>query len=171
MKLLITNEELTKRIKELGNVISNDFFGQQDIIVAPVLNGGLVFAGHLIPHLNFPLKFDYFHTSRYKDDEEGTELLFIHNPTIDLDGKIILLVDDIYDSGITLDTIESYCYEQGAKLVIKIVLLNKQKAIETPPKYVGFNIPDHFVYGFGLDRKGFYRNLDSIYYDEKGLNS
>lgn len=164
MKILLTNEELIRRIKELGIIISNDLFGQQDILVAPVLKGGLVFAGHLIPHLDFPFTLDHFHTSRYQNEEVGGELLFLHTPMIDLESKTVILIDDIYDAGITLDKIEEYCIKQGAKKVIKVVLLNKEKT-SNQPKYVGFNIEDHYVYGFGLDRAGYDRNLPFIAYN------
>ena len=165
MKILLTNKQINKRIKELAQIISNDLFGQENIIVAPVLKGGMLFGAHLFPHLGFPCKLEYFHTSRYQDKQEGSELIFIHEPMCDLKDTTVVLIDDIYDEGITLDKLEEYCYEQGAKKVVSVVLLTKNKTNKNP-KYVGFEIPDYFVYGFGLDEAGFNRNLTFIAYNE-----
>lgn len=165
MKVLITKEQLDFRIKTLGQTITNDLFGQQDIIVAPILKGGMIFASHLIPYIEVPLQVEYFHTSRYHG-EEAKELKFHYKPNIDYNGKTIILIDDIFDEGITLNEIEDYCLAQGAKKVLKVVLLDKEKCDIRPPKYVGFKIPNYFVYGFGLDVDGFQRNCQFIAYNE-----
>ncbi len=165
MKILITNEQIQEKIKELGEHITNIMVDKHDIIVAPILKGGLVFGSHLIPYLNFQFELDYFHTSRYKNNTYGSNLEIIYEPK-NLKGKTLILLDDIYDEGTTLDTLEARSKIRGASKVVKVVLLNKEKNKSNPPIFSGFKIPDYFVYGFGLDKNGFFRNLPYIAYDE-----
>lgn len=164
MKILLKKNEIEFRLRQLGDQISNDFFGQQDVIVAPVLKGGMMFAAFLMPHFEFPFQLDYVHASRYGFEQHGSDLNITYLPK-DIKDKTFILIDDIYDEGITLDAIEKLLLYHGAKKVVKVVLLDKNKT-EKKPKYVGFTIDDYFVYGFGMDLNGLCRNLPYIAYNE-----
>lgn len=165
MKILIKKNEIEFRLKQLGEHISNDFFGQQDVIVAPILKGGMMFACHLMPYFEFIFQVDYIHASRYGFEQHGSDLNITYLPK-NIKNKTFILIDDIYDEGITLDSIEKLLLYHGAKKVVKVVLLDKNKT-KKKPKYIGFSIDDHFVYGFGMDKEGLCRNLPYIAYDEE----
>lgn len=138
----------------------------ESVILFSVLQGGLVTTGHLLPKCNFLIELDYVHATRYRNQTLGSELEWLRHPVNSLKDKTVILVDDIFDEGITLAAIRQYCNEQRAKEVVSVVLLDKQhkrKAADFEPDYVALRIPDKYVFGFGLDYRGHYRNAPGIY--------
>lgn len=134
-------------------------------LVLCVLTGGVVTAGQLLPRLVFPLELDYIHASRYENRLTGGEIHWRALPRTELAGRTVLVVDDILDKGDTLAAIIDYCREQGAERVASAVLVRKR--VERPPAtaadFVGLEIPDRYVFGVGMDYRGFWRNLPGLY--------
>lgn len=132
-----------------------------------VLIGGIIPLGNLLPRLHFPLELDYVHATRYGTGQSGGILNWIAKPTHNLQGRTIVIVDDILDGGITMAEIVRYCEQQGAKKVYTAVLVDKVDArLEggTPrADFAGLQVENHFVFGYGLDYKNYLRNIPGIY--------
>ena len=129
------------------------------------MGGGLVFAGQLLTKLPFALEIDYVHASRYQNETVGKTLVWKALPKLDLTGRTVLLIDDILDEGITLNVIKEKCLELGAKEVFSAVLIEK-KLDHTKPitaDFVGLQVPNCYVFGYGMDAYGWWRNLSAIY--------
>ena len=170
-KLLYNNIEINKIIDDIGKAITNELETSNPIIM-PVMIGGLIFAGQLIPKLDFPLRIDYVHATRYSGDTHGGELNWLKKPNKSLSNETILLIDDILDEGITLSEIIKYCYSKGAKKVFSAVLVEKildhKKPIENID-FVGFTVPNIYVFGYGMDYYEYHRNAAGIYAVRKSL--
>jgi hypoxanthine phosphoribosyltransferase len=134
-------------------------------LVLCVMTGALVYAGHLLPRLSFTLDLDYVHASRYGMDRHGGALDWIARPRIGVANREVLLLDDILDEGITLNDIRQWLYAEGATQVEIAVLTHKAKSLPQPcqPDYPALVTPDRYVYGFGLDVDGLWRNADGIF--------
>lgn len=132
-----------------------------------VMNGGLIFAGQLLTKLVFPLEVEYIHASRYGSATTGSSLDWIVRPARNLEGRTVVLVDDILDEGVTLASIAGYCTEAGAAEVLTAVLVDKRHKRKVKPDYkadfTGIETADRFLFGYGLDYKGFWRNAPGIY--------
>ena len=144
--------------------ITHDMAGG-DVLVVCVMNGGLVASGALLPRLRFLLRVDYMHASRYRERTSGDELHWKIEPAQPLDGKDVLIIDDILDEGYTLDAIIRYCHQQSAASVRAAVLVQKKhdRGVRPPVDYVGLTVPDRYVFGYGMDYKGYWRNAPGIY--------
>ncbi|MGB2831475.1 MAG: hypoxanthine-guanine phosphoribosyltransferase [Methylotenera sp.] len=134
-------------------------------IVICVMGGGIVFAGQLLTQLNFPLEVDYVHASRYQNATIGKTLTWQALPKLSLTNRTVLLLDDILDEGITLLAIRDKCLSLGANHVFSAVLvekkLNKLKPIIAD--FVGLEVSNEYVFGYGMDVYGWWRNLPAIY--------
>lgn len=143
----------------------NERIGGLHPLVLCVMGGAVVFAGSLLPRLGFPLEFDYVHVSRYGDATAGGTLRWIATPHAEVAGRTILLLDDILDEGVTLAAIRERLAAQGASTVYAAVLA--EKSLDHPKsaraEFVGLTVPDRFVFGFGMDVHGAWRNLPAIY--------
>jgi len=130
-----------------------------------VMNGSVITAGHLLPKLSFLLELDYIHISRYGDKTVGGELTWHHSPITSVENRDVLLIEDIYDEGVTLQHLRRYCEEAGARTVKCVTLIEKLHGnkIGTPPEFVGLTVPDRYVFGFGMDYRGYWRNAPGIY--------
>lgn len=132
-----------------------------------VMNGGIIFTGHLITRLQFDMDIDYLHATRYRNQTKGGEVLdWIAEPRTSLEGRTVVILDDILDEGVTLDEIIKYCKAKGAKEVVTAVLLRKvhnRRLEHIDCDYTALEVEDRYVFGFGMDYKGHLRNLDSIY--------
>ncbi|MEJ2643663.1 MAG: hypoxanthine-guanine phosphoribosyltransferase [Gammaproteobacteria bacterium] len=140
--------------------------GDRNPIVLCVMTGGLVPAGQLITRLDFPLQLDYLHATRYRGDTRGGTLHWITRPTFDLKGRSVLVVDDILDEGLTLSAILDFCREQGAREVYSAVLVDKHHDRRPEPihaDFVGVEVGDRYVFGYGMDYKGYLRNAAGIF--------
>ena len=138
--------------------------GRNPLLLWP-MTGGVVLAGHLLPHLDFPLEFDYIHATRYAGALRGGELTWKVTPTAELAGRQVLIVDDVLDRGITLAALVDFCRREGAASVHSLVLVDKrcrrEAAIEAD--FVGLSTPDRYLFGWGMDYKGYLRNVPGIY--------
>lgn len=134
-------------------------------VVICVMGGGIVFAGQLLTQLNFPLEVDYVHASRYQNNTVGKTLTWQSLPKLNLNNRTVLLLDDILDEGITLLAIKEKCLELGAKVVFSAVLVEKTLSHAKPiaADFVGLKVPDRYVFGYGMDAYGWWRNLAAIY--------
>ncbi|MGA7802538.1 MAG: hypoxanthine-guanine phosphoribosyltransferase [Gammaproteobacteria bacterium] len=140
--------------------------GERNPIVLCVMTGGLVPAGHLITRLDFPLQLDYLHATRYRGETSGGQLHWITRPTFDLKDRSVLVVDDILDEGLTLGAIVSFCRQEGAREVYSAVLVDKHHDRRPEPihaDFVGVEVGDRYVFGYGMDYKGYLRNAAGIF--------
>ncbi len=139
--------------------------GSSNPIVVCLMNGGAVPFGQLLTRLQFPLQVDYVHATRYGERLRGGELEWISGPFLPARDRTVLLVDDILDEGTTLAAIEAHYRAGGAKEVYKAVLVRKDRIRKLPvvAEFVGLDIPDRYVFGYGMDYKGWLRNTPGIY--------
>ncbi|WEF31891.1 hypoxanthine-guanine phosphoribosyltransferase [Pseudoduganella chitinolytica] len=145
----------------------NERFGAEDEfpLVLGVMGGAVVFTGHLLPQLSFPLEFDYIHVSRYGDEDRGGEVVWKVVPRSNVAGRTVIVVDDILDEGETLAHVKQRLLDMGAKEVIIAVFADKAigKAKPVRADIVGLTIPNRFVVGFGMDAYGYWRNLPGLW--------
>ena len=160
--ILISRERIATRVSGLGEEILLDFKGTVPCVV-PVMSGGMIFAADLVRSLPVPLTIHPVSASSYGSSRMSSGSVEIGGilPR-DFAGKHVLLVDDILDTGLTLRILEKKIREAGAKDVKTCVLLRKASAAHLAADYVGFEIPDRYVIGYGLDLDGLHRNLPDI---------
>jgi len=135
-------------------------------VVLCVLTGGIIPTGHLLTRLAFPLESDYLHATRYRGQTSGREVEWVSEPGVSLAGRTVLVVDDILDEGNTLVDVIRFCKEAGAAQVYTAVLIRKRHDRRIPnvrADFVGLEVDDRYVFGFGMDYKGYLRNLNGIY--------
>ena len=163
-QLVHSPEVIADVIYRLGLEISSQLAHTNPVVIC-VMNGGLVFAGRLLTQFTFPLQVDYIHASRYQDQKEGQMLTWYATPRIDLNNRTVLLIDDILDEGITLQAIRDKCLVLGASAVFSVVLTEKslKRHADIRADYVGLTVPNRYVFGFGMDVHGYWRNLPAIY--------
>ena len=167
-KLLISEQEIQKRIKELGNELYRDFKNEEPILIG-VLNGGFIFLADLIRNINTDLEIDFIRISSYGDARESTGHIKVLKPlSADITGRPVIVVEDIVDSGLSIEFLENMLSAFTPKILKFATLLNKpsKNEIDIPVDYIGFNIEDKYVVGYGLDDSQFKRNLRAIYYIE-----
>ncbi|MDR0378910.1 MAG: hypoxanthine-guanine phosphoribosyltransferase [Candidatus Accumulibacter sp.] len=146
-------EQITQRLKDTNP------------LMLCVMNGGVPFAGRLLTRMRFPLDFDYIHVSRYGQEYSGGTLSWRVLPQTPVEGRTVLVVDDILDEGDTLAAIVGHMRELGATVCHTAVAVEKQKRGKKPiaADFVALTVPDRFVFGFGMDVRGKWRNLPAIY--------
>jgi hypoxanthine phosphoribosyltransferase len=129
------------------------------------MGGGVVFTGQLLPLLHFPIEFDYLHVTRYDGTTRGGALQWKVLPRQPIAGRVILVLDDILDEGHTLAAIRERLLSEGAAEVYCAVFTEKQTGRPKPIRsdFVGLKVPDRYVFGFGMDAEGAWRNLPAIY--------
>ena len=143
---------------------------EQCPLVLSVMGGAVVFTGQLLPLLEFPLNFDYLHVSRYNDKLKGGRVNWKVEPHTNVKDRVVLVLDDILDEGITLLNIKDELKLMGARSIVTVVLFDKKINIKksTRADFVGLAVPNKYVYGFGLDFKDRGRNLPNLYsFNEK----
>ncbi len=164
--LLITKAEVEVAITRLAHEITCQLDGATPVLLC-VMNGGLIFTGQLLTQLVFPLEVDYVHATRYGHETNGANLHWTVRPQLDLKGRTVLLLDDILDEGVTLAAIADYCRQQGAAEVLMAVLVEKLHLRKVTPgmraDFTGIEVGDRFLFGYGLDYKGYWRNAPGIY--------
>lgn len=163
-ELIHSAEEVNQAILQLALDITADYT-EKNPLVLTVMNGGIMFAGQLLPLLRFPLSCDYIHASRYRNATKGGKLEWVALPRESVKGRHVLLLDDILDEGHTLAAIKTELLSLGAQQVACAVLTNKNIEANKPIKadYIGLNLPNRFVFGCGMDVYGAWRNLPAIY--------
>lgn len=135
-------------------------------VVMSVMTGAMIPAGQLLTHLAFPLTIDYIHATRYGAETRGGSLKWITEPHRSFEGRVVLIVDDILDEGATLAAIVDYCRNNGASEVYTAVLVEKihtRKHEGMVADFVGLEVEDRYVFGYGMDYKGYLRNVAGIY--------
>ena len=156
-------QEVSDAIHASALQISQDLQDKSPLVLT-VMNGGLYFAGQLLPKLNFPLEQDYVQATRYQGGVEGKEIVWRAEPTDKIEGRVVLLLDDILDEGHTLVAIRDKCLALGA-LDVKIAVLTEKELSHSKPikaDYVGLTLPNRYVFGCGMDVYGWWRNLPEI---------
>ena len=162
-ELIYSPQEVSDAIHALALQISQDLQDQSPLVLT-VMNGGLYFAGQLLPKLNFPLEQDYVQATRYQGGVEGKKIVWRAEPTDKIKGRVVLLLDDILDEGHTLVAIRDKCLALGA-LDVKIAVLTEKELSHPKPikaDYVGLTLPNCYVFGCGMDVYGWWRNLPEI---------
>jgi len=141
---------------------------QAPLVTLTVMNGGMMFSSLALMQLDMTLECDYIHATRYAHNQTGGDLALLAEPKMDLHGRCVLLLDDIFDDGITLARVKQYCLDRGAIDVQTAVLIYKDKhRTEQPiaqPDFEALRVPDKFIFGMGMDASGLYRNAPGIYY-------
>ena len=163
-EILISEKQIRQRTRELGQEVSRDYEGQ-DLHLICVLKGGIVFLVDLMRELTVPHSVDFMATSSYGASTESSGAVRILKDLDDpIVGRNVLIVEDIIDTGHTLDYLTRILREREPASLRICTLLNKQerREVEIPIDYVGFNIPNKFVYGYGLDLDQLYRNLPYV---------
>ena len=164
IRVLLTEEEVDKRIQEIGEQISKDYAGKQVHLVC-VLKGGSFFMCELAKRITVPVSLDFMSVSSYGSDTKSSGVVkIVKDLDQPLDGKDVLIVEDIVDSGRTLGYLMEILRKRNPKSLHLCTLLDKPERRVTDVKvdYTGFNIPDEFVVGYGLDYDQKYRNLPYI---------
>ncbi|UTY40779.1 hypoxanthine phosphoribosyltransferase [Allocoprobacillus halotolerans] len=161
-EVLYTQEEIIEKCKELGQLISDDYAGKEVILVG-LLKGSVPFLAELSKYIELDVTFDYMDVSSYEGVESRT-ITIKKDLDQDVKGKDILLVEDILDTGKTLTTVKAMLVERGASSVEIVTMLDKKEGRTYPieAKYVGFEIPNAFVIGYGLDFNEKYRQLPYV---------
>ncbi|MGH8283787.1 MAG: hypoxanthine-guanine phosphoribosyltransferase [Gammaproteobacteria bacterium] len=157
----VVDSATVRLAEEITQVLSDS-----NPLVLCVMIGGLIPAGWLLPKLHFPLQLDYVHATRYRGDTGGHELTWRMRPSISVRDRVVLLVDDIFDEGVTLSRIVHDCRSLGARQVFTAVLVKKlhdRARNSMHPDFAGLTAPDRYLFGCGLDYKGYLRNLPAIY--------
>jgi hypoxanthine phosphoribosyltransferase len=164
--LLAGEAEVAAAIGRLATEITARLKDANPVLMC-IMNGGLIFAGQLLTRLVFPLEVDYVHATRYGHRTNGARLNWTVRPQLDLQGRTVLLLDDILDEGITLAAIAEYCRRLGAAEVLTAVLVEKLHLRKVTPgmraDFSGIEVGDRFLFGYGLDYKGYWRNAPGIY--------
>jgi hypoxanthine phosphoribosyltransferase len=161
--LVCSEQEIQAAIARLAVEIDTRLRDAYPMVLV-VMGGAVVFAGQLLPRLRFPLDFDYVHATRYGAATAGGGIAWRVSPPEGVRGRAVLVLDDILDGGQTLRAIHDQLLERGATEVLSAVLVEKTLAATKPiaADFVGLRIPDRFVFGCGMDAKGFWRNLPEI---------
>ncbi|MCD8543142.1 MAG: hypoxanthine-guanine phosphoribosyltransferase [Gammaproteobacteria bacterium] len=156
------NLALDRMAKEMTPVLQD----QQPVVIT-VLNGSVIPVGHLVTRLHFPLQLDYLHVTRYQGKMHGGQLHWLAEPRSSLEGRTVLIVEDILDEGITLAEIIRYVDARGAAKIYTAVVVDKKHARASGAvlnaDFTGLHVDDLFLVGFGLDYEGYCRNLPGIY--------
>ncbi len=168
-ELIYSAEEVTAALKRLAREIADTLSGTHPLVLS-VMGGAVVFTGQLLPMLNFPLDFDYIHVSRYGNKTSGGELDWRVAPRENARGRVVLVLDDILDEGETMLGVKQRVMAEGAAGFYSAVFCDKQikKAKPIKADFVGLRLPDKYVFGFGMDVHGAWRNLPAIYAKREG---
>ncbi|NYE27461.1 hypoxanthine phosphoribosyltransferase [Rhodanobacter sp. K2T2] len=168
--LLHERQEIDSVIAEMAHKIDAALDGERPVFLT-VMNGALIFAGQLALAIRTDLEFDYVHATRYRGETTGSELHWLREPQVSLVDRVVLLVDDILDEGHTLKAVRDDCYQRGAKRVLIVSLCTKRhdRLVEgISADFHGIELPDRYVFGFGMDFHEQGRNLPAIYALKEG---
>lgn len=161
---LYTNEQVEAALDKVAEAIKVKHQDNNPLILC-VMNGGLIVTGYLLLRLDFPLQQDYLHATRYRGEIQGGDLNWIAEPGHSLEGRHVIVVDDILDEGYTLAAIVEHCNQAGAKSVETVVLVEKLHDRKQGIKadYVGLQTEDRYLFGYGMDYRDFLRNAPGIF--------
>ena len=165
-EVLISNEQLNKRVAELGRQISLDYKDSKNLVLVCILRGGVMFLTDLMRHIDIPHAIEFMAVSSYGSGmrESTGQIRISHDLNTDISDRDVILVEDIIDSGQTLASVLELLSTRKPKSLEVCTLLDKadRREVDVRVKYVGFTIPNKFVFGYGLDLDDYYRNLPFI---------
>jgi hypoxanthine phosphoribosyltransferase len=167
-ELLYTREQVDAAFDAMAAEISNALaptLGGHDLLLMPVLKGGIYPAVQLMSRLALPFAVDYLHATRYRGTTEGGELAWRSEPHARLEDRLIMIVDDIFDQGRTLEAIVEYCHDAGAAAVMTAAFVMKRHddyLTDYRPDYIGLEVDDRYVFGCGMDFEEYFRGLPEI---------
>lgn len=163
-EMIRSPQEVQSALRHVAQQINAELADQHPLVLS-VMGGAVVFTGQLLPMLDFPLDFDYLHVSRYGNEQQGGALHWKVAPRENVKGKIVLVLDDILDEGETLHAIRQRVLQLGAAGFYSAVFADKENGKEKPIQadFVGMTLPNRFVFGYGMDIHGAWRNLPAIY--------
>lgn len=152
--------EVTRVAREISDKLE-----KRQPLVLGVMRGSVLFAGQLLPQLRFPLHFDYLDVTRYRSTTSGGEITWKVSPGTAVAGRVVLVIDDILDEGQTLASVRTKLLDAGASEFYSAVFAQKETGRAKPiaADFVGITVPDRYVFGFGMDVYGMWRNLPAIY--------
>jgi hypoxanthine phosphoribosyltransferase len=163
---LYTPQQIESALDDMAMKIHAELHDKNPILLC-VMIGGLVPVGNLLPRLDFPLELDYVHATRYQGETQGGELSWKVKPSLSVEGRVVLVVDDILDAGVTLAEIIKAVETLGAKKVYSAVLVDKhhKRVLGGLEKadFVGMEVDDHFIFGYGMDYNEYLRNAPGIF--------
>jgi hypoxanthine phosphoribosyltransferase len=163
-EILFTEEVVDARIREIGAQIARDYKGQ-DLLVIGILKGASMFMAELVKRIDMLVEIDFMAVSSYgKSSESSGVVRILKDLDKSIEGRHVLIVEDIVDSGLTLSYLKNLLEQRKAASVKVAALLDKpeRRKVEITPDYLGFTVPDHFIVGYGLDYAERYRNLPYI---------
>ncbi len=165
-EVLISNAQLNKRVAELGKQISQDYKNSENLVLVCILRGGVMFLTDLMRHIDIPHAIEFMAVSSYGSGvrESTGQIRISHDLNTDISDRDVILVEDIIDSGQTLASVLEMLSTRKPKSLEVCTLLDKfdRREVDVSVKYVGFTIPNKFVFGYGLDLDDYYRNLPFI---------
>ena len=163
-EILFSAEEVSKSVSRVAQEITEKL-GDTTPLLLCVMTGGVPFAADLMSQLDFPLEFDYLHVTRYGQETAGGALSWRSAPWTSVKDRTVIVLDDILDEGVTLAAIVDRVTELGAKACYTAVATDKQNGKQKPLKadFVALSVPDRFLFGYGMDVRGMWRNLPAIY--------
>ena len=163
-EVLYNEDELRDRVRQMGAKISNDYSGKELILIG-VLKGSVIFMADLLKEITIPCKMDFMAVSSYGNSTETSGVVrILKDLDFEIQGKDILIVEDIIDSGVTLKYLMKYLAGRKPNSLEIVCLLNKpdRRKVDIDVKYLGYDVPDHFLVGYGLDYAEKYRNLPYV---------
>lgn len=164
--LIVSESDVVAAIARMSDEMTAELKETNPVLIC-CMNGGLIFAGQLLTKLVFPLQVDYVHATRYGHQINGVALDWKVRPQTELNGRTVVLLDDILDEGVTLAAVADYCRLQGAATVMMAVLIEKLHLRKVTPgmraDFTGIEVGDRFLFGYGLDYKGYWRNAPAVY--------
>lgn len=163
-EVLYSEDELRDRVRQMGAKISNDYSGKELILIG-VLKGSVIFMADLLKEITIPCKMDFMAVSSYGNSTETSGVVrILKDLDFEIQGKDILIVEDIIDSGVTLKYLMKYLSGRKPNSLEIVCLLNKpdRRKVDIDVKYLGYDVPDHFLVGYGLDFAEKYRNLPYV---------
>jgi hypoxanthine phosphoribosyltransferase len=163
-ELIHSEAAVQSAVAEVASAICERLADKYPLVLC-VMTGGAVFCGQLLTKLNFPLDFDYLHATRYGPETQGGKISWRSAPWTSVKGRSVLVVDDILDEGVTLAAVKESLRRMGAEEVLTAVFADKLNGKDKPvaADFVGLTVPDRFVFGFGMDAGGVWRNLPAVY--------
>ncbi|MFP3908735.1 MAG: hypoxanthine phosphoribosyltransferase [Archaeoglobaceae archaeon] len=164
LEILINRDEIRNRVKEIAQQIDSDYEGKNPLLIS-ILKGSVIFLSDLVRELNVPVEIEFMDVKSYvgMNNHEPVVRLDINQ---DLEGKDVIIIEDIIDTGITISSLKSMLMTRGPKSLKVCTLLDKpdRRNVDVDADYTGFEVPDVFIVGYGLDIDGKYRQLPDIHY-------
>ena len=163
-ELIHSEAVVQSALNDVAQVIRQRLADKNPLVLC-VMTGGVIFCGQLLPKLDFPLDFDYLHATRYGPETQGGKISWRMAPWTSVKDRVVLVVDDILDEGVTLSAVKESLTRLGAAEVLLAVFTDKANGKQKPisADFCGLTVPDRFVFGYGMDIDGAWRNLPAIY--------